>query len=117
MTNPVKMAAVVIGRNEGARLEPSLSSVRSAGLPLFYVDSGSSDGSPALSKSMGIPVVELDPGRPFSAARARNEGLEEARRRWPDMQYVLFLDGDCLLDPRFPPAAVQTFEQKDECAI
>ena len=39
-----RIAAVVIGRNEGDLLAPSLTSVATAGLPAVYVDSGSSDG-------------------------------------------------------------------------
>lgn len=117
MTNAKTMAAVVIGRNEGARLDESLRSVQAAGLPLVYVDSGSSDGSPACAAKLGIAVLELDSGRPFSAARARNEGLEQALRLWPEMQFVLFLDGDCVLDRGFPPAAAATFKKHEECAI
>ena len=117
MSSSGSIVGVVIGRNEGERLEPSLRSVRSAGLPLVYVDSGSSDGSPARARGTGIPVVELDPGRPFSAARGRNEGLAEALQRWPKTDFVLFLDGDCILDPAFPPAAVRTFEREPRCAI
>jgi glycosyltransferase involved in cell wall biosynthesis len=117
MLGPPKMAAVVIGRNEGERLEQSLRSVRDAGLPLVYVDSGSSDGSPELARGLGVPVVDLDPVRPYSAARARNEGLEAALRRWPQIEYVQFLDGDCVLDPLFPAAAVATFKQEPDCAI
>jgi GT2 family glycosyltransferase len=111
------LAAVVIGRNEGERLAPSLVSVRAAGLPVVYVDSGSSDGSPARAERSGIPVVELDPMRPFSAARARNEGLSEAERRWPNIEFVMFLDGDCVLDDKFPSAALETFERHSECAV
>jgi GT2 family glycosyltransferase len=111
------MAAVVIGRNEGERLEPSLRSVQNAGLPLVYSDSGSTDGSSTIARQLGVPVVELDPSRPFSAARGRNEGLDEALRRWPDLDYVLFLDGDCVLDPLFPSAAAMAFEQQPDCAI
>jgi len=117
MSSPAQMAAVVIGRNEGERLEPSLRSVIDAGLPLVYVDSGSTDGSVAVAKVLGIPVVELDPSRPFSAGRGRNEGLDEAQRLWPQIEYVLFLDGDCILDPAFPTAAVATFEREADCAI
>lgn len=112
-----RMAAVVIGRNEGERLEPSLRSVQSAGLQLIYVDSGSSDGSPTVARQLGVSVVELDPSRPFSAARGRNEGLDDALRHWPRMDYVLFLDGDCVLDPLFPAAAAATFDQHRDCAI
>ena len=110
------MAAVVIGRNEGERLEPSLRSVQQAGLPLVYVDSGSSDGSPELARRLGVAVVELDPSRPFSAARGRNEGTDEALRRWPATEYMLFLDGDCVLDAEFPRAAA-VFDQQPDCAI
>lgn len=117
MTDYLPMAAVVIGRNEGERLAPSLRSVLDAGLPVIYADSGSTDGSREVARALGISVVELDPGRPFSAARGRNEGLDEAQRRWPQIEYVLFLDGDCVLDPRFPAAAAGTFEQKTDCAV
>jgi glycosyltransferase involved in cell wall biosynthesis len=111
------IAAVIIGRNEGERLEPSLRSVQAARLPVVYVDSGSTDGSPAIASELGVPVVELEPSKPFSAARGRNEGLQEALGRWPDTEYVMFLDGDCVLDPGFPEAAVATFEKNPDCAI
>jgi GT2 family glycosyltransferase len=61
--------------------------------------------------------VELDPARIFSAARGRNEGLNEALRRWPNLLFVMFLDGDCVLQPAFPEAAVETFAMHPECAI
>jgi GT2 family glycosyltransferase len=69
------------------------------------------------ARQLEVPVVELDPSRPFSAARGRNEGLDEAVRRWPDIAYILFLDGDCVLDPLFPAAAAATFENHSDCAI
>ena len=111
------MAAVVIGRNEGLRLDASLRSVQAAGLRVVYADSGSNDGSPDVARKLGVPVVELDPKTPFSAGRGRNEGLDEAVRRWPEIVYVLFLDGDCTLEPDFPPAAVAAFEKHPSCAI
>jgi GT2 family glycosyltransferase len=112
-----RMAAVVIGRNEGDRLAPSLESVQAARLPVVYVDSGSTDESAARTLRRGVPVIELDPSRPFSAGRGRNEGLEEVLRRWPETDYVMFLDGDCVLDVGFPDAAALTFEQNAKCAI
>ena len=84
------IAAVVIGRNEGARLGPSLRSVQQAGLPLIYVDSGSRDASVELAQAANVPVVQLDPGRSFSAGRARNEGVIEVLRRWPTTDFVQF---------------------------
>jgi GT2 family glycosyltransferase len=112
-----KMGAIVIGRNEGDRLQPSLASLQRAESPIIYVDSGSADGSPEVARSMGIPTVELDPSRPFSAARGRNEGFAEILRRWPSMAYVMFLDGDCVLQPDFPNEALKTFEAHKDCAI
>jgi len=112
-----EMVAVVIGRNEGDRLAPSLRSVEAAGLPVVYSDSGSSDGSVARARELGVPVIELSPDRPFSAGRGRNEGLGEALRRGSGARYAMFLDGDCELDPAFPAAARAAFEQHPDCAI
>jgi GT2 family glycosyltransferase len=94
-----RTVVVAIGRNEGERLARCLESVLPLGLPAVYVDSGSTDGSPDRARARGLPVVELDPARPFSAGRARNEGLEEALRRWPSAEIVQFVDGDCEIVP------------------
>lgn len=115
--NRAETIAVVIGRNEATRLIESLRSVQAAGLNLVYADSGSSDGSPDVARELGVPVLELDAKIPFSAGRGRNEGLDEALRRWPDSSYVVFLDGDCVLDLAFPPAAAKAFENDPRCAI
>lgn len=113
----IRIAVVVIGRNEGDRLRRSLQSVRAAGLPVVYVDSGSTDGSCELAKRTKVPVIQLDPGHPFSAGRARNEGLEAALRRWPQIDFVMFLDGDCTLEPGFPIAAIEAFREQPDWAI
>ena len=112
-----RMAAVVIGRNEGDRLAPSLQSVQAAGLPVVYVDSGSTDDSLAVAKGLNVATISLTPDRPFSAARGRNEGVQDILRRWPKTTYVMFLDGDCALDGGFPSAAIETFEREADCAI
>lgn len=94
-----ELAFVAIGRNEGARLRRCLESLQALGpgTPVVYVDSGSTDGSPALARSMGAVVVELDPSSPFTAARGRNAGLEEVLARFPEVELVQFVDGDCEL--------------------
>jgi GT2 family glycosyltransferase len=112
-----EVAVVVIGRNEGDRLRLSLESVRATGLNSVYVDSGSVDRSIELAGSLAIDTLELDPSRPFSAARARNEGLQEACRRWPSTKYVMFLDGDCVLNSQFPWLAAARLEAQPEWAI
>ena len=43
---------------------------------IIYVDSGSTDGSVGLARSMGVDVVVLDRSVKFTAARARNAGVQ-----------------------------------------
>lgn len=96
--------AVVIGRNEGARLVACLASLAGQLRRVVYVDSGSSDGSVAAARAMGALVVELDQGHPFTAARARNAGLAALADDAPD--FVQFVDGDCTVDPGWIGAAL-----------
>jgi GT2 family glycosyltransferase len=101
---PTDVGVVVIGRNEGERLRRCLLSVRDQARAV-YVDSGSSDGSPALAAEMGVDVVELDPSTPFSAARGRNTGFERLGQIAPELAFVLFVDGDCEVAGRFVAVA------------
>lgn len=97
MPDLTRPAVVAIGRNEGERLRRCLQSVP-AEIPIVYVDSGSSDGSVALAQDLNAEVVQLDLARPFTAARARNEGLGRVLERWPDTRLVQFVDGDCEIE-------------------
>jgi len=90
------IGAVVIGRNEGGRLRRCLESVRDQVHHVVYVDSGSSDGSVELAKQTGIETIGLTQG-PFTAALGRRTGLDHLLDRFPDMRYVQFIDGDCVL--------------------
>jgi glycosyltransferase involved in cell wall biosynthesis len=107
---------VVIGRNEGERLRRCLRSLP-YGLPVVYVDSASSDGSVSLARSLGAEVVELDPSRPLSAARARNEGYHRLVELHPELGFVQFLDGDCELRDDWLDAAVAALYGQDDAAI
>lgn len=89
------VGVVVIGRNEGERLRACLRSLSSAAGRIVYVDSGSTDASVALARTMGVQVVELDMRIGFTAARARNEGFRRLRELVPGLAYVQFVDGDC----------------------
>ena len=113
MTHPSDIAAgpggtgiVVIGRDLGPRLLRCLDSVRGLGCPVVYVDSASSDASPARARETGVQVVELDPSLPLSASRGRNEGVRVLRGTHPELQFVQFVDGDCELDPAWLGHAV-----------
>ena len=105
------LGVVVIGRNEGERLRKCLASVRSAQYPLVYVDSGSVDDSLEIARSLHAEVVELDPARPFSAARARNEGHARLLECSPAIRFVQFVDGDCTLLDGWLDAAVQALQE------
>ncbi len=89
-----RVAAVVIGRNEGARLRACLASLQGQVGRIVYVDSGSSDGSVAHARAVGATVVALDMARPFTAARARNAGLAVLEG---DVDLVQLVDGDCVM--------------------
>ena len=90
------VGCVAIGRNEGERLAACLRSLLRSTRPraIVYVDSGSTDGSVALARGLGVQVVELDLSIPFTAARARNVGYEHLARTVPtDRAPVQFVDG------------------------
>ena len=106
MSPAADLGIVVIGRNEGARLIRCLDSLSSAGTPIVYVDSGSNDGSPEAAAARGAQVVALDTSRGFTAARARNAGLEALLSAHPDVDFVQFIDGDCEVLPDWLSAAL-----------
>lgn len=91
----MSIGVVVIGRNEGERLRKCLESVKEIAERVVYVDSGSTDGSVAMTHGMGLEVVELDLSTPFTAARARNEGFNKLLELVPSLGYLQFVDGDC----------------------
>lgn len=90
----MSIAAVVIGRNEGVRLQACLDALQGQVDRVVYIDSGSTDGSITRAKDCGAQVIALDMTRPFTAARARNAGVAALG---DDVTYVQFLDGDCVL--------------------
>lgn len=105
--NPV-LSVVIIGRNEGERLSRCLESVHAidaVGGPveIIYVDSASTDDSIERARALGAQVISVRPERP-SAALGRNAGWQAARA-----PAVLFLDGDTVLHPAFPAAALAEF--------
>jgi GT2 family glycosyltransferase len=111
------LGVVAIGRNEGERLRRCLLSLVGRGLPFVYVDSGSTDGSVDLARSMGVEVVELDMTRPFSAARARNAGYERLKEIEPGVAFVMFLDGDCEVADGWPGRARAELEARPDAAV
>ena len=98
VNNIQNIVAVVIGRNEGQRLITCLDSLLGCVLHIVYVDSGSSDQSVQEAKNRNIGCVSLDMSIPFTAARARNEGVKYLLQHASGFKYIQFIDGDCEID-------------------
>lgn len=129
-SNAPSVDAVVIGRNEGARLLACLRSLKPRVRRLIYVDSGSGDGSVAAARELGSEVVELDMSQPFTAARARNAGLSRltnAPISGPETKndptaptetgFVQLVDGDCEVDPDWIASAHRFLVDHPEVAV
>jgi len=115
-----QIGVVAIGRNEGDRLIRCLDSLKRhlpSTVPLIYVDSGSTDNSVSEAQSRGVQVIRLDMSIPFTGARARNAGFNYLMQRFPNTQYVQFIDGDCELLPKWMPAAVATLDASPGQAV
>jgi GT2 family glycosyltransferase len=110
------IGVVVIGRNEGERLRRCLNSLLDSTRSIVYVDSGSSDDSVPMSRSMSVEVVELDLRTAFTAARARNEGFRRLIRIRPDLQYVFFVDGDCEVVAGWVDVATRFLDSRPDVA-
>ena len=113
----LSIGIVVIGRNEAARLGACLDSITATRCPAVYVDSGSTDDSVEVARRRGVSVLQLDPARPFSAARARNEGFAWLLQRHPALHAVQFIDGDCTLLPGWLQAAAAALRDEARRAV
>lgn len=110
------VGVVAIGRNEGPRLRRCLESVAGAAA-VVYVDSGSTDDSVAVARSLGAEVVELDMMVPFTAARARNAGFDRLRELRPNVAHVQFVDGDCEVSPGWLDRARAELDARPDAAV
>jgi GT2 family glycosyltransferase len=114
------IGVVTIGRNEGDRLIRCLQSLLAqlpAGMPIVYVDSGSTDGSPAAAAALGVQVIDLDLSTPFTMARGRNTGFFYLIEHFPQIDYVQFIDGDCELLPGWIDRALEAITADEKVAI
>jgi cellulose synthase/poly-beta-1,6-N-acetylglucosamine synthase-like glycosyltransferase len=111
-----QLSVVIIGRNEGERLERCIQSVQAMHDPpdnmeIIYVDSDSTDDSPERAKALGAKLLVVHPERP-AAAIGRNAGWRVAQA-----PLVLFLDGDTILHPDFVKEAKQYLDKDPKVAI
>lgn len=98
------ISVIVIGRNEGERLEACLTSAQRAlrmlSYELIYVDSHSTDDSLAVARAHGARCF-LPEATDTTAGLGRYIGTQAARG-----EYLLFLDGDMQLQPGFVERAM-----------
>ncbi|MCV2881869.1 glycosyltransferase [Actibacterium sp. XHP0104] len=116
MADPIRIGAVIIGRNEGARLVGCLNAVPEIVTRVVYVDSGSTDNSVQAASDAGAEVVNLDMTQPFTAARARNAGFDRLIAGGP-VDFVQFIDGDCELQPGWVETAAAFLIETPEAAV
>ena len=110
------VGVVVIGYNGGERFQRCIASVQAQTDHIVYVDSGSTDDSVSWSRTQGVEVVEWATDR-FSAGQARNLGFQRLRHLVPDLQYVQFLDNDCIIAPVWLETARTALDQAPRQAI
>jgi glycosyltransferase involved in cell wall biosynthesis len=104
------LSVVVIGRNEGERLRHCLLSIGNMQWPggeteIVYVDSASTDDSREVARQLSARVIAVRPSRP-TAALGRNAGWRASHGR-----FVLFLDGDTILDAAFVAESLKDFQE------
>lgn len=111
------IGVVAIGRNEGERLVACLRSLKAAGARrIVYVDSGSSDASVENARAEGAEVVSLDMSIPFTAARARNEGVRRLGETGAP-SLIQFIDGDCTLAEGWLAKATAFLREHPDVAV
>jgi len=105
-----RVAAVVIGKDEGNTLRACLDRCREQCGTVIYVDSGSSDNSVSEAGLRGAHVVQLGSIVPFLPGLARNAGFRQLEQRDSDAEFVHFVDGDCVLEPDWVARAVAALD-------
>jgi len=115
MSEPIGL--VVIGRNEGFQLRRCFKSTAGKFVTTVYVDSGSTDGSCDLARLMGIEVVNLDMTQPFTAARARNAGINRLMQLQPNLTFIHTLDGDVEMIDGWLESAIDVMKQHPKAAV
>ena len=91
MSQPLPLSGVVITKNEADRIARCVGSMMSLCSEVIVLDSGSTDDTVGIARSLGARVEHLDW---LGFALQKNAAIAMARERW-----VLLLDADEWLEP------------------
>lgn len=111
------LGVVVIGRNEGQRLATCFNALTCDVEYIVYVDSDSTDNSVQIAHQYCIDSIALNMRISFTAARARNEGAQYLIKKYPDIGFIQFIDGDCEIQPNWLVKAYQFLIGNDDYAV
>jgi len=104
--NTLPLSVCLIARNEAHNLPGLVGSVRALAQEIVVVDTGSTDGTPALAQALGARVLHTPWRDDFAAAR--NVALAAARSEW-----ILTLDADQQLDAGSHAALAAAVRRQD----
>jgi glycosyltransferase involved in cell wall biosynthesis len=115
-TNLPAVSIAIIGKNEAANIRECILSVLEMDYPqelleIMYIDTGSTDGTQEIAKTLGVRVVEVLSKTP-SAALARNIGLSESRN-----EIIHFIDGDMTIASSYLRKAVDKLASGDMVCV
>ena len=101
LSSPPRFAIVIPCWNEAANLAACVDSIRAAAadrhaVELILVDNGSTDGSQAIARKLGLQVLENTAGRRVAIAALRNRGAAASCG-----EILCFLDADMRVPPRW----------------
>ena len=92
----IQVAAVAIGRNEGARLLACLASLKGRAAPIIYVDSGSTDRTRELAAESGAAVHLAADILPEHGTRTGKGGVSGVKTETQARKFVVDFAGGLL---------------------
>ena len=103
-----KISIIIPVLNEGGNLGQTIASLpRAQSIEIIIVDGGSEDNTPEIAKTLGIKIIQTQPGR----ATQMNAGALLATG-----EILLFLHSDTLLPPNFGQWVLQSLSQPQTIA-
>lgn len=109
----LEWSVIVITRNEEAVIGDCLKSVVEAfneyAYELIVVDSASTDRTVAIAQTFKASIIQLPSTAPLRPAVGRHVGFQASHGKW-----ILFLDGDSILEPTWVTPATTAFRSEQE---